>query len=646
MATGANKQANTFHETPSQNLRSINIQDLWSHDQRHVKNTGNGGFSYCSPPLGTGRGSQGTSTSSTEDRTKGTNEVEVAIGGTVQSVTSAQGTGDSGCNSFLAIYHGLDWDESLAMLNWRLQEACAGKAESATITTGATTSPTVGPEVESVEKRVINPLELEPCYQFRYSDSSGYMKRGSEGNNSQQADVSVPALKNLASESASAAPPTGNIYHGLSWTDRLKMLNRNLQEAYEKTDIGNPNTPPTNTTRPQINFFAEDSPISSPLHPPGLQLFTPEIPPPPNFMTQQPPLGDQQQVYPAHDANWGPYPPFSQQNPQIPYHLFCPSAAHAISCGGFFVDPRAVTAIDHIVYNSAMLMFENFRRQFLAMEGKSNLGWWPVQDSGFDARGVTQTPTWAVNNPVASGDNLGRGEAKEGMNEEPHGEIDGGSGWEMRIGTEVEARPAVVAYDTTPMGIDTQPITPRLGMQDPGSQVDTELFQNQLSVTKTSTSSSQTDIIETPSTRDFGCQAYIPEPTIASSAQTAPTKTSSTGTSTNAKDPPAQIHSVPETQPPPPATKKYKYKRKSRAKRNTSDAVPPPRLPSPPPRPLFSTTTCESLSSSKQTITSITIEKVNEVPPAPIQAMQMQHTLTLKGITRTIHSIDPHSHGY
>ncbi|CUS06890.1 unnamed protein product [Tuber aestivum] len=623
MAINTNNQASPSHEIPSQNLRSINIQDLWSHDKRRVNRSGRRGLVYGSSPLRPGRSSPEIPTSSIGYWIEGTNEVEVVIEGTTQNGTGTPGTGDFSHNSFIAVYRGLDWRDSLAMLNWRLQGVYAERDESSTIATNTTFSSIQSDAMasgipediveetiaeEAVGKKAISSLELEPCYSILPSVSLNDKDRDSEGINSQKPNVSIPTIENPTSEPASSAPHPENIYHGLSWAERLKVLNQNLREAY-KNDAGNINTS-ANKARPQINFYAEDPPILPRSYPPG--LFIPPVPPPPTPMTQGSSLGCQQQVCPTYEPNWGPYPYFSEQKPQIPHHLFCPSASHAATCGGIFVDPRAVAAIDHVVYNSAMVMFENFRRQYLAMEGKSNVGWWPVHGSGLDARGATHSPAWAVNGPGVSGDSSAEGEATRGMGEEPRDESYGEANKEAKVG----------AQNTTATGTNAQTIIPRLSVRDSSIQVCPEPAQDQLIVTETSTASSQTEAIEIASTRSFGVQTEDPEvtatsETISSSAQITSTKISSIDISTDVEDLPAQTHSAPETQPQPPATRKHKHRKKNKAKMNISNTEPHPHPQPPPPQPHFSTLPCESPGTLEQTTASIAIEKV-KTPLEPL----------------------------
>ncbi|PUU74612.1 hypothetical protein B9Z19DRAFT_1133002 [Tuber borchii] len=644
MVTGTNKQANASHKSFSQNLRSVDIQDLWSHDQRHVSNTGSRGLAYCSPPLGPGGGGPATSASSIENCARGANEVEV-VERTTQSITGAQKTGDCGRGSFLAVYCGLGWNDSLAMLNWRLQEAYAEKAQFATVATGATASssvlstamPSDLPEAipeeiiaeEAVEMEAISPLELEPCYSTPSSDGPNGDDGGPEGNNPQKASVSFPPPENSPSESAPSAPLPEDIYNSLGWTGRLKVLNRSLQETYEKNDTDNPNNSPIDTTRPQINFYAQDPPVLPRSFPPGLPLSISDLFSPPNTRTQQPSLHYQQEVYPTHEPNWGPYPYPPQQSGQVPHHLFCPSAAHAITCGGIFVDPRAVAAIDHVVYNSAMLMFENFRRQFLAMEGRHYVGWWPVQGS---ERGVTRTLSSAVNDPTVFGHTPEERGANREMGKAPHEETHEEVTREARVGNRVEASPTMTIQNTFTNSTSARPVTTRSTMQGSSTQADTEAVRDQFSVKETLNASAQTKVTEIASTRNFGVQINDPKviprnKTVNSSTQTTSTKTRSIGTSTNAESLPARVHSAPETQSQPPATKKRKHKRKNKAKTNTSEvAKPPPPSPPPPPpppRPLLSTVAYGPLSIPDQTITPIAIDRVeNTSPEPPIQSSE------------------------
>ena len=641
MVAGTNKQANASHESFSQNLRSVNIQDLWSHDQRHVSNTGSRGLAYCSSPLGPGGGGLATSASSIENCARGANEIEV-VERTTQSITGAQKTGDCGRGSFLAVYCGLDWNNSLSMLNWRLQEAYAEKEQSTIIATGAATSSSVFstampsdlPEAipeeiiaeEAVEMEAISPLELEPCYSTPSSDGPNGNDGGSEGINPQKVSVSIPPPENRPSESAPSAPPLEDIYHGLGWAGCLKVLNRSLQEAYEKNDTGNPNDSPIDTTRPQMNFYAQDPPVLPRSLPPGLPLSISDLFSSPNPRAQQPSLHYQQEAYPTHEPNWGPYPYSPLQRGQVPHHLFCPSAAHAITCGGIFVDPRAVAAIDHVVYNSAMSMFENFRRQFLAMEGRPNVGWWSVQGS---ERGVTRTLSSEVNDPTLFGHTPEEGGANREMDKAPHEETHEEVTKQARVENRVEAWPTMTIQKTIINSTGARPITTRSIMQGSGTQADeadAEAVRDQLGVKETLNSSSQTEVNEIASTRNFGVQINVPKviprnKAVNSSTQTASTKTRTIGTSTNTESLPARVHSAPETQPQPPATKKRKHKKKNKAKTNTSEVAkpppppPPPPPPTPPPRPLFSTVACGSLSIPEQTITPIAIYRVEKVPP-------------------------------
>jgi len=657
MVTGTNKQENVSHEILSQNLRSVNIQDLWAHDRRLVSNTGSRGLAYCSSPLGPGRGGTAVSASSIEDCTRGANEVEVIVEGTTPSMTGARETGGCGRGSFLAVYHGLDWNDSLAMLNWRLQEAYTERGQSTTASTGATASSSILPpamasdfleaiseetiEEEAIEMEAISPLELESCYSNPSSDSLSDNDGDLEGIDPQKISVPFPPPENRASEYAPSVPPPENIYHCLGWTGRLKVLNQSLGKAYEN-DTGNPNSP-TNTARPQISFYAEDPPVlpHSFLH--GLPLFIPDPSSPPN-PTIQPSLHYQQEVYPTREPNWGPYPCFPHQRPQVPHHLFCPSAAHAATCGGIFVDPRAVAAIDHVVYNSAMMMFENFRRQFLAMEGKPNVGWRPVCGGELDTAGATPTSTPGVNDPVAFGYTPGEGRASREIDKEPHEEIHEEVNKEMEVGNKVEARPAAPIGNTTTNSIDAQSIIARPAMQDSSTQTSTEAVQDRLGITETLNASSQTEVIEITSTRNFGVQTDVPKiiprnKAVGSSTQTAPTKAGSIDTSTNAESLPAGVHPAPETQPQSPSTKKRKHRRKKKARSNTFEIAnspppppppPPPQQPPPPPSPSclrFSTAPCGSLGIPEQTITPIAMDKVKKVSPTPTRTYtQMQHT--------------------
>ena len=640
MVTGTNKQGNASHESFSQNLRSVNIQDLWSHDQRHVSNTGSR-LAYCSPPLGPGGGGLATSASSIENCARGANEVEV-VERTTQSITGAQKTGDCGRGSFLAVYCGLDWNNSLAMLNWRLQEAYAEKEQSATIATGATTTssvlstamPSDLPEAipeeiiaeEAVEMEDISPLELEPCYSTP-SDGPNGNDGGSEGINPQKVSASSPPPENCPSGSAPSTPPPEDIYRGLGWIGRLKVLNQSLREAYEKNDTGNPNDSPIDTTRPQMNFYAQDPPVLPRSLPPGLPLSISDLFSSPNPRAQQPSLHYQQEVYPTHEPNWGPYPYSPLQRGQVPHHLFCPSAAHAIACGGIFVDPRAVAAIDHVVYNSAMLMFENFRRQFLAMEGRPNVGWRSVQGN---ERGVTRTLSSAVNDPTVFCHTPEEGGANREIDREPHEETHEEVTKQARVGNRVEAWPTMTIQNTITNSTGARPITTRSTMQGSGTQADAEAVRDQLGVKETLNSSSQTEVTEIASTRNFGVQANVSKviprnKAVNSSTQTTSTKTRSIGTSTHAESLPPRVHSAPQIQPQLPATKKRKH-RKNKPKINASEVAKPPRPPPPPllsppppppppPCPLFSTVACGSLSIPEQTITPIAIYRVEKVLP-------------------------------
>jgi len=660
MNTGTNKQENASHESLTQNLRSVNIQDLWSYDQRFVSNTGSRGLAYCPSPLGPGRRNPPASAPSIEDCARGANEIEVVVEGATQSMTSARETGSCGHDSFFAIYGGLDWNDSLAMLNWRLQETYA-EGQSATVSTGATTSPSaLSPAMPSdvpetipeeaiaegaVEIEAISPLELEPCYSNPFSDGPRDSIGDSGGVNPQKARIPFPPLGNYISESTPSAPPPENIYRDLSWTGRLKVLNQSLGKAYEKNGTGNPN-PPSNTTRPQINFYAGDPPmLPHPLHH-GLPLFIPDPSSQPTPATQQPSLHYRQEVYPTHEPNWGPYPCLPHQGPQVPPHLFCPSAAHAITCGGIFVDPRAVAAIDHVVYNSAMMMFENFRRQFLAMEGKPNVGCQPVRGGELDTRGSILTSTSGVNDPAVFGHIPGEGGASGGVDKQPHEEIHGGVEKEIEVGNNVEAWSAGPIQDTTTSSIGDRPITARLAMQDSNTQASIEAVQDRSSITESLSTSSQTEVIEITSTRNFGVQTNIPKTiprnkAIGSSTQTTSIKTSSIGTSTDAESLLARVHPAPETQPQSPAIKKRKYKKKKKAKTNTSEIaqpLPPPPPPPPPqssPYPRYFTASCGPPSFPEQTMAPIAMDEVSH----PSKNTRECNILTSTDFARTIHSV-------
>ncbi|RPB01712.1 hypothetical protein L873DRAFT_1788070 [Choiromyces venosus 120613-1] len=570
MIPGTNKQASVSHRNLSRDFRSINIEELWAHDQRHVSNTGSRGSAYCSSLLGPGRGSEATSISCIEDCTEGKNEVKVVLEDTTQGMTDAQKTGGLGCISLLAVYSGLSWKDSLVMLNWRLQAAYAEKYESSTNATDAKNSSSVQPAAmrgdvseeffetitqeaavpeaiseravakEVVEERSTGFLEHEHCSSIPTLDGSNSSEDHSESLiNSQKTNVSVPAPESPVSESASSSRssprPPGDIYFGLDWTGSPKIPNRNLQNDCEKNDAGCTETFPINTGSPQINFHAEDPPAFPPrlpIYSPGLPIPTPGVSPQFDSMVQQPSLQYKQEGYPMREPSWGPYPYFSQLQRSIPHHLFCPSAAHAAACGGIFTDPRTIAAIDYTVYHSALSMFENFRRQYLAMEGGS--------------------------------------------------------------------------------GIDIEPATPASVMLDSSTQAPTEPVQNALGLKKTSTASPQTEIIEIASTRDFGTRTHVLEDidtnkTLGSRAQILAIKTSSIGTSTKIGGLPVHSHPVTEaeSQPQPRPIKKRRYKKK--AKSQVSEVGPPP-----PPCPTLPTVPCKVLSIHGQTTTSIATEKVKK----------------------------------
>ena len=109
---------------------------------------------------------------------------------------------------------------------------------------------------------------------------------------------------------------------------------------------------------------------------------------------------------------------------------------------------RCFNLFSKAAYDSAILMFENFG-DFLAMEGKPNVGWRPVYGSELDTIGATLTSTSGVNDPVAFGYAPGEGRASRGRDKEPHEEIHEGVNREMEVGNEIQAWPATPIQNTT-----------------------------------------------------------------------------------------------------------------------------------------------------------------------------------------------------